>query len=136
MDAGGPAHPIKVPSLAVLSLAASRPRDFWTNAEVLQEILYRYMSLNRWAQGKIILAEFATLMRGRIEPVLPGDVELAAALVRVLPGFTARDLVHLAIMQRVGADTLVSADRGFDRAPSVRRLDPADVETWSSQVGR
>jgi predicted nucleic acid-binding protein len=94
------------------------------------------MSLNRWAQGKIILAEFATLMRGRIEPALPGDVELAAALVRVLPGLNARDLVHLAIMQRVGADTLVSADRGFDRAPSIRRLDPADVETWSSQVGR
>ncbi len=47
---------------------------------------------------------------------------------------SARDLVHAAVMQRLGAVRIISSDTDFDRIPGVVRLDPADVGEWSSSV--
>jgi len=132
--AAGALHPLQEPCREVLRLAARHPRAFWTSAEVLQELLHRYLAMGRWASGRVVFDEFTTLMRGRIESVLPQDVAAAAGLAGPPPGLQARDLLHLAVMRRVGADTLVSADRGFDRAPGVQRLDPARLLTWRDQV--
>jgi uncharacterized protein len=136
MYAAGAPHPLREPCIEALRIVAARPREFWTDAEVLQEILHRYQATNRWPLGGLIFQKFAELMRDRIESVTATDVVLAAQLAGRLARLGARDLLHLAVMQRVGADTIVSADRGFDRAPGIRRLDPAEVAAWRNEVVR
>lgn len=132
--AGGGPHVLRNPSIAVLGLVSDHPRAFWTDAEVLQELLHRYRSINRWSQGRFVFDNFVQLMRGRIEPVFAQDVQVAASLADRLARLDARDLLHLAVMARIGADILVSADRGFDRAPRIRRLDPAELAHWRQLV--
>jgi uncharacterized protein len=134
--AGGGEHPLRDPCRAILRLIEDQPRAFWTNAEIFQELLHRYRALGRWAQGQAVFGGFAALMRGRIESIVPGDVESAAGLATALPRLDSRDLVHLSVMHRVGADTIVSADGSFDRAPGIRRLDPANIAAWRERVGR
>jgi predicted nucleic acid-binding protein len=132
--AAGRPHSLKAPAIQLLEFAGGHPDLFFTDAEVLQELLHRYLVLHAWGQGQIVFAEFVSVMQGRIEPMLAGDVEAAASLVGRYPGLSARDLVHLSIMTRVGATQIVTADKGFDRVSQIQRLDPAAFETWVGQL--
>lgn len=58
---------------------------------------------------------FAELMQGRREPVYAADVSAAVALADRYSELQARDLLHVAVMNRLGMRSLVSADTGFDR---------------------
>jgi hypothetical protein len=69
MYAAGRAHPLKQPCLDVLSLVATHPTHFVTDAEVFQEVLHRYRSIGRWPEGEQLFHRFAALMRGRIVDV-------------------------------------------------------------------
>jgi len=132
--AAGRPHRLKEPSSQVLMLAAQSPASFVTDAEVLQELLHRYLALRLWAQGKEVFHRFAELMRERVEPVQGEDVEQAARLADEYPELGARDLLHAAVMRRLGVRRLVSADAGFDRLSGLERLDPAGVETWRDKL--
>jgi predicted nucleic acid-binding protein len=133
--AAGSPHPLKDPCRRVLDLVARQPDAFFTDAEVLQELLHRYLALRRWPQGRVPFERFMALMDPHIEPIHAVDVKAAAGLVRPYSSLSGRDLIHLAVMQRVGAQRIVSADNAFDAIPSVIRWDPADVTVWQSQVG-
>lgn len=132
--AAGRDHALKQPCSEVLLLVAERPEAFVTDAEVLQELLHRYLALHLWPLGRDVIRAFAALMRERVEPVYVEDVEAAADSADSSPGLSARDLLHVAVMGRVGADRIVSADRGFDHIPRVGRLDPADVVAWRAMI--
>jgi predicted nucleic acid-binding protein len=82
-----------------------------------------------------VLRAFATLTAGRIAPVLDTDVAQAAALADDHPRLSARDLLHVAVMQRLGATHIASADRDFDAVPGIQRLDPAQLAVWRGQLG-
>ena len=73
-------------------------------------------------------------MHDRIEPVYAADIQAAARLADRHPGISARDLVHAAVMQRMGADRIISVDTDFDRLPGITRLDPLRVEEWVDSV--
>lgn len=79
--AAGREHPLKEPCKEVLELVAGYPGAFCTKAEVLQELLRRYLSLQHWLEGKQIISDFATLMRGSVETVHDEDVLPGAELV-------------------------------------------------------
>jgi predicted nucleic acid-binding protein len=65
-----------------------------------------------------------TLMR----PVLTvTDEILAAAFGLKIRGLGANDRVHVATCHANGIDTVLTADRAFDAAPGLRRVDPADL---------
>lgn len=115
-------------------MVAEHPMSFVTDAEVLQELLHRYLASGRWALGREVLQGFAELMHDRIEPVYDQDIRLAAEIADRHPTVSARDLVHTAVMQRLGSVRIISSDTDFDRIPGVVRLDPADVGDWSSSV--
>ena len=115
-------------------LAAEHPASFVTDAEVLQELLHRYLALRLWAQGRAVLTEFALLMRDRVEPVYADDVGDAASLAGRYSGLSARDLLHVAVMRRLGVSRIATADRAFDRIQELQRLDPAGVETWRANI--
>ena len=107
------------------------PKD---RTEVLQELLHRYLALHLWPQGREVFHRFATLMRERVEPVYAADVEQASALAGQYPELAARDLLHAAVMNRLGVRNIVSADAGFDRLSYLERLDPKDVPAWRDEV--
>ena len=73
-------------------------------------------------------------MVGRIEPIYGRDVGMAGALASRHAGLSARDLLHVAVMTRQGANQIVSADRGFDQVPGIERLDPLDLSSWRNQI--
>ncbi len=128
--AAGRPHPLKEPCAQVLLLVAQHPRMFATDAEVLQELLHRYLALRFWTQGREAFRGFAELMRERVEAVQAIDVARAADLADAYPELGGRDLLHAAIMDRLQVRYIVSADAGFDRLPGVERLDPGQVSDW------
>ena len=132
--AAGRDHPNKNWCARVLMITAEHPWAFVTDAEVLQELLHRYVASGRWALGREVLREFAEVMQGRIEPVYPEDIDGAARLADLNMGVSARDLVHAAVMRRLGVERIISVDADFDRLPDVTRLDPSDVELWADSI--
>jgi predicted nucleic acid-binding protein len=75
------------------------------------------------------------LTAGRIAAVLDTDVVQAAALAGSYPRLSARDLLHVAVMRRLGATHIVSADQDFDVVADLQRLDPGEVSTWRGSFG-
>ena len=132
--AGGREHPYKSPCNRVIAMAATHPRSFSTSSEVLQELMHRYRSSGRWSLGRRVLRSFAEVMRNRVEPVYREDVEWASNLADRYPEVSSRDLVHAAVMKRIGLDRIVSVDTDFDRLPGLERLDPANVAQWQDSV--
>ena len=125
--ASGREHPNQEPCARVLMMAAEHPLAFVTDVEVLQELMRRYIAAGRWALGREVLQDFAEVMHDRIEPVYDEDIHSAARLADSHPEISARDLVHAAVMLRLGSDRIISADADFDRLPNVTRLNPADI---------
>ena len=69
-----------------------------------------------------------------IEPVHAEDVTLAAELADQHPEVSTRDLVHAAMMGRLGTDHIISADTGFDRLEGIDRPDPGRIGEWGSSI--
>jgi len=132
--AAGRAHPLKEPCVQVLLLVAEHPESFVTDAEVLQELLPRYLALRLWPQGREAFHRFSEILHDRIEAVQADDVQRAAILASTHQKLGARDLLHADVMHRLGVRRIVSADTGFDLLPQVERLDPAQASNWRSLV--
>ena len=56
-----------------------------------------------------------------IVPIEPGDVGRAKALVLERRALSARDAIHVAIMERYQVPRIFSFDRGFDGVSEIRR---------------
>ena len=132
--AAGRDHPLKEPCAQILRMAAKEPQSFVTNSEVLQELMHRYLAAGRWVPGREVLRAFAEVMHDRIEPVHAEDILAALELADHNPGISSRDLVHTAVMQRLGTGCIISADTDFDRLEGVARLDPARVMEWERSI--
>jgi predicted nucleic acid-binding protein len=117
----------------VLALVAHHPQGFLTNTEVFQELLHRYLALRQWEHGRNVFRDFAQLLQDRVAPVLFEDAQRAAELANSYR-LGARDLIHVAVMVRLGVRQIVSADKGFDQIADIERLDPADVESWQGSI--
>ena len=128
--AAGGDHPLKEPCARILRSVAEDPQPFVTDSEVFQELLHRYLALGRWELGREVLRAFAEAMDGRVEPVLAEDVLSASRLADRHPDVSARDLVHAAVMQRMGTSRIISADSDFDRIEGLERFDPGQSGAW------
>jgi predicted nucleic acid-binding protein len=117
---GGP-HVHKSDAQRLLEKFISERQSLVTDAEVLQEILHRFGAIQR---RDAIQPAFNALL-GVVEEVLPVDrvaVERAKEIVLGYSGLSARDAVHLAVMEYHGIDRILSFDSGFDQFPGVTRL--------------
>jgi predicted nucleic acid-binding protein len=88
---------------------------------VLQEILHRYVAINRL---DAIQPAFDTLL-GVVDEVFDvtlADVQLAKQIALWAIRVSARDTVHLAVMNRRRIIQILSFDRGFDGHPGVVRV--------------
>jgi predicted nucleic acid-binding protein len=74
-----------------------------------------------------------TLMR----PVLAVTDEIvAAAFALKAGGLGANDRIHAATCAAHGIRTMLTADRGFDSVPGLRRVDPADLPEVRTLLAR
>jgi len=134
MYAVGRPHEMKEPCRRVLALLGQHPDAFVTDAEVLQEMVHRFRTSASWPVGLAQVESFAVAMSGRIEPLHGEDVLEAVRLAPRYQRLSARDLVHVAVMRRIGIAAVVSADADLDDVPDLRRLDPRDVSTWRAEL--
>ena len=101
-------------------LIADRER-LVTDAEVLQEILHRYVAIDR---RDAIQPAFDALL-GVVDEVLIVDgraVERAKQIVLGYRQLSARDALHLSVMEQNGIRQIASFDSGFDAFPGIARL--------------
>lgn len=117
----GAPHPHKVDSQRFLEQLISERERLVTDAEVFQEILHRYVAVNR---RDAIQPAFDVLL-AIVDDVLPVDgavVERAKSIVLARVDLSARDAVHAAVMAEHGITRILSFDRGFDGLPGVQRI--------------
>ena len=116
----GGAHPNRDLARQAVELAIARREPLVTDAEAFQEILHRYVAIDR---RDAIDAARRTL-RALVDDVAAielGDVEAARALV-VTTKLTARDALHVAVMRRLAVEEILTFDRDFDLVPEIGRL--------------
>lgn len=93
------------------------------STEILQEVLYRYRSINRWDLG----AEMYDLAREVVPVVLPITVEItdaARGLMEIHRQLKSRDAIHAATVMVNGLDSICSYDADFSRIAGVVRIQP------------
>jgi len=115
----GAEHPNKAAARALLERAITDGEILVTDAEVLQEILHRYVAIDR----RDAIGPALDALLGIIDEVFPverGDVESTRRLV-LTTTVSAREAVHLAIMRRRGVDRIITFDRGFDGIAGITR---------------
>lgn len=117
----GAPHPNKDAARRVLEQAIERGDRLVTDAEVLQEILHRYHAVRR---PDAIGPAFDAVL-GVVDEVFPvelADVRSARELLTGGRSLSARDALHVAVMQRRRIVRLMSFDAGFDQVDWVVRL--------------
>jgi hypothetical protein len=92
-----------------------------TDAEVLQEILHRYTAIDR---REAIRPAFQVTLAivDEVIPIEKTEVLRAGEIVRNPASMSARDAVHIAVMERHGIRSILSFDADFDRWPGLRRI--------------
>lgn len=117
----GADHPHKIDShRAVERLLADR-RRLVTDAEVLQEILHRYCAIER----REAIQPACDVLLAMVDEVLPIERREALRAKDMVLGnrrLSARDAIHLAVMETHSIDEILSFDRGFDGLPGIVRL--------------
>ena len=117
----GAAHAHKTDAQHLLERCITRNERLVTDAEVLQEILHRYVAIRR--RDAIQPAYDALLgIVDEVFPIAERDLKRAKEVVLGSGSMSARDALHLAIMEHHTIDTILSFDRGFDGYPGITRL--------------
>jgi uncharacterized protein len=117
----GASHPHKAEAQLILERLIAAGERLITDAEVLQEILHRYTAINK---REVIRAAFQAVLEivDEVMPIEKADVLRAAEITQHSGLLSARDAVHIAVMERHGVRSIVSFDADFDRWPGLRRI--------------
>jgi uncharacterized protein len=117
---GGP-HPNKANAERLLEKLTLERQRLVTDAEVLQEILHRYAAIDR---RDAIQPAFDAILRV-VDEVFAVDQTVAERAKQIVLGYrqlSARDAVHLAVMEKNGIERILSFDAGLDTFPRITRL--------------
>lgn len=117
----GAPHPHKEDAQRLLERCLGEQIALVTDAEVLQEILHRYVAIQR---REAIQPAFDALL-GVVDEVYPVDrsaVERAKTILLERSRLSARDALHVALMERHGVTRIASFDAGFDAVPGIERV--------------
>ena len=114
-------HPLKERARELLERFVDAREKLVTDVEVFQEILHRYTAIRRrdaiepaWR----VLVELAD----DVFPVELPQVERAKRLLLESSELSARDALHLAVIEVQGVARILSFDAGLDGVAGVRRL--------------
>ncbi len=115
----GGAHLNRERARELLEIAIARRERLVTDAEVFQEILHRYVAIERRDAIKVA---WKTL-RELVDEVFPIELEDVAAARRIVSTtrLGARDALHVAVMKRRDVGDVLSFDTDFDGVSGIRR---------------
>ena len=117
----GAAHPRKVDAQRIVEALIAERRRLVSDVEVLQEILHRYASIDR---REMIQLAFDALL-GVVDEVFPiqmSSIDRAKGIVLARRKLSARDALHLAVMEEQGVKEILTFDAGFDGYPGIKRI--------------
>lgn len=117
----GSAHPNKDGARRLLEEAVTAGETFCSDAEVLQEILHRYVATRRPTDIDLAFDALLAIV-DVVFPIERADVERARRVLRSAPNLSARDAIHVAVMLGRDIDQIMSFDAGFDGIPGIVRL--------------
>ena len=117
---GGP-HPNKDRVEALLDQLRAGGEELVTDTEVYQEILHRYMSIRRPGMIDPAFEKLDSIV-GEVFTFDMPEVRYARELLRSVPGISARDAIHVAVMRRKRITRILSFDRGLDACPGIERI--------------
>lgn len=117
----GSAHPHKADARRALEKLISERARLVTDAEVLQEILHRYVVINR---RDAIQSAFDALLGvvNQVFAIEQAAAQRAKSIVLGHPRLSARDALHIAVMQQHAVGQILSFDAGFEGFPGIVRL--------------
>jgi predicted nucleic acid-binding protein len=117
----GAAHPHKTEAQVILERLIASGQRLVTDVEVLQEILHRYTAIDR--REAIGPALQVTLdLVDEVISIEKAEVLRAGEIVQNRALTSARDAVHIAVMERHGIRSILSFDSDFDRWPGLERI--------------
>ena len=117
----GAPHAHKSDTRRLLEKVVSERQSLVTDAEVHQEILHRCVAIDR---RDAIQPAFDALI-GIVDQVLAVDRPIAERAKQIVLGYrqlSARDAVHIAVMEHHGIEQIMTFDSGFDGFPGITRL--------------
>jgi hypothetical protein len=117
----GAQHPHKIDAQRLLERLISGRERLVTDAEVLQEILHRYVAIDR----RDAIQPAFDLMANLVDEVLPVDLAVAERAKDIVMGhrrLSARDAVHIAVMEQHRIERILTFDAGFDGFPGISRV--------------
>ena len=117
----GAEYPHKHTTRRILERLISGSERLVTDVEVIQEILHRYAAIRR----RDAIPPCIDALLGLADDVFPvelDDVLAARDLVAGPAGLSARDALHVAVMQRHGVNRILTFDAGFDAVPGIERI--------------
>jgi len=117
----GAAHPRKTEAQLLLERLIAAGERLVTDAEVLQEILRRYTAIDK----REAIGPAFQLVLDIVDDVFAiekADVLRAGEIAQNRASLSARDAVHIAVMERQGIRSVLSFDADFDRWPGLKRI--------------
>lgn len=117
----GASHRNKDRCLTLVTKLVREEEVLVTDIEVYQEILHRYTAIDRQAA----IDPAFDVLDAIVDDVLGfgmQEVRSARSIIASVPGLSARDALHLAIMRGAGITRILSFDRGFDRCSGIERI--------------
>ncbi len=117
----GAAHPNKDRLTEVLARIAQQGETLVTSVEVYQELVHRYSTM----RGLQAMDDAFAALDEIVDNVLSygvAEVHAAKEIVHRMVHVSARDALHLAVMNSARISRILSFDRGFDAHPGIERL--------------
>ena len=120
----GAEGPHRAPCREILAAAGAGQIHAVTSSEVLQEILH-VRSRRAGSSDASRAVHAAAGMVAEVFPVSGADVMRAGVLLQGHRAMSARDAIHVAVMQGNHVSTIVSLDHDFDGISGIRRVGPS-----------
>ena len=117
----GAPHPFKDAARAAVERCVNRGERLVTSAEVMQEILHRYVAIKRPDAIQAALDVLAGVVDD-VFPIEAVDVTNARDVLHSRVQLSARDALHVAVMKRHGIERVMSFDAGFDAVGWIERV--------------
>jgi predicted nucleic acid-binding protein len=117
----GSPHGNKIAAEQAIGALIARGEKLISDAEVLQEILHRYSAIDRLDAVQPAFDALLSLV-DEVFSIEPDDVQRAKTILLGKYRLSARDAIHVAVMEQRGIERILSFDQGFDRYPNVLRV--------------
>ncbi len=117
----GAKHPNKSRSKELLEELIHNKERLVTSVEVYQEILHRFTSIKRTDAIEPAMDTLSALV-DEVFSFGMAEIRSARSHISAIDGISARDALHVAVMETAGVQRVLSFDKGFDQCPGIERL--------------